>query len=72
MFKSKILNVTIRKPKIHFVPDVVYAQVPTIERPNTTFANGLADSAGAEKIARSDFRDGRRICFVEQSANAAT
>ncbi|MBQ6296444.1 MAG: alpha/beta hydrolase [Selenomonadaceae bacterium] len=34
MFESKILNVTIRKPKIHFIPDVVYAQVPTFEKPN--------------------------------------
>lgn len=34
MFESKILNVTLRRPKIHFVPDVVYAQVPTFEKPN--------------------------------------
>lgn len=34
MYESKILNVTLRKPKIHFVPDVVYAQVPTFEKPN--------------------------------------
>lgn len=33
-YESKILNVTLRKPKIHFVPDVVYAQVPTFEKPN--------------------------------------
>ena len=29
MFESKILHVTIRRPKIHFVPDVVYAQPST-------------------------------------------
>ena len=34
IYESKILNVTLRRPKIHFVPDVVYAQVPTFERPN--------------------------------------
>ena len=34
IYQSKILNVTLRKPKIHFVPDVVYAQVPTFEKPN--------------------------------------
>ena len=34
VYESKILNVTLRKPKIHFVPDVVYAQVPTFEKPN--------------------------------------
>ncbi len=33
IYESKILNVTLRKPKIHFVPDVVYAQVPTFEKP---------------------------------------
>lgn len=34
MYESKILNVTLRRAKIHFVPDVVYAQVPTFEKPN--------------------------------------
>lgn len=29
IYESKILNVTIRRPKIHFVPDVVYAQPAT-------------------------------------------
>lgn len=33
-FESKILNVTIRKPKIHLIPDVVYSQAPTDETPN--------------------------------------
>lgn len=33
-YESKILNVTLKRPKIHFVPDVVYAQVPTFEKPN--------------------------------------
>ena len=33
MFESKILDVRIRRPKINFVPDVVYAQVPTLQRP---------------------------------------
>ena len=34
MFESKILDVRIRRPKINFVPDVVYAQVPTLQRLN--------------------------------------
>ena len=34
VYESKILNVTLRHPKINLVPDVVYAQVPTYERPN--------------------------------------
>ena len=33
VYESKILNVTLRRAKIHFVPDVVYAQVPTLEKP---------------------------------------
>lgn len=33
MFESKILNVPLTRAKIHFVPDVVYAQVPTLETP---------------------------------------
>ncbi len=33
IYESKILNVTLKRPKIHFVPDVVYAQVPTFEKP---------------------------------------
>lgn len=34
MYESKILNVALKQAKIHFVPDVVYAQVPTFESPN--------------------------------------
>ena len=30
-YESKILNVKLRHAKIHYVPDVVYAQVPTFE-----------------------------------------
>ena len=33
MFESKILYVPLTRAKIHFVPDVVYAQVPTFEKP---------------------------------------
>lgn len=33
-YESKTLNVTLKKSKIHFIPDVVYAQVPTFESPN--------------------------------------
>ena len=34
IYESKILNVPLRRAKIHFVPDVVYAQVPTFEKIN--------------------------------------
>ena len=34
IYESKILNVTLRKPKIHLISDVVYSQVPTFEIPN--------------------------------------
>lgn len=34
IYESKILNVTIRRPKIHFVPDVVYAQPATTHTEN--------------------------------------
>ena len=33
-YESKVLNVQLRKPKIHFIPDIVYSQVPTFESPN--------------------------------------
>ncbi|MBR1580343.1 MAG: alpha/beta hydrolase [Selenomonadaceae bacterium] len=32
--ESKVLNVELTKSKIHFIPDVVYAQEPTFETPN--------------------------------------
>ncbi len=34
MSESKILNVKLSKNKIHFIPDVVYSQVETLESPN--------------------------------------
>lgn len=34
MFESKILNVSLKKNKIHFIPNVVYSQVETLESPN--------------------------------------
>ena len=34
MYESKLLNVKIMRPKIHFIPDVVYSQVETLESPN--------------------------------------
>ena len=33
-FESKILHVKLSKRKIHFIPNVVYSQVPTFESPN--------------------------------------
>ena len=32
-FESKVLNVELKRAKIHFIPDVVYAQVATFEKP---------------------------------------
>lgn len=32
-FESKILNVKLKKAKIHYIADVVYSQVPTFEKP---------------------------------------
>ncbi len=32
-FESKVLNVQLKKAKIHYIPDVVYSQVPTFEKP---------------------------------------
>ena len=33
-YESKILNVALSKFKIHYIPDIVYSQVPTLESPN--------------------------------------
>ena len=33
-YDSKTLNVLLKKSKIHFIPDIVYSQVPTFESPN--------------------------------------
>ena len=32
-FESKVLNVELKRAKIHYIPDVVYAQVETFEKP---------------------------------------
>lgn len=32
-FESKVLNVELKRAKIHYIPDVVYAQVATFEKP---------------------------------------
>lgn len=32
-FESKVLNVQLKKAKVHYIPDVVYSQVPTFEKP---------------------------------------
>jgi len=49
-YESKILNVTLRRPKIHFVPDVVYAQVPTFEKPNHLLQMDLLIPEAAGKL----------------------
>ena len=50
IYESKILNVTLSRPKIHFVPDVVYAQVPTFEKPNQLLQMDLLIPQVAEKL----------------------
>ena len=34
VYESTILNVKLKNPKIHFIPDIVYSQVETMESPN--------------------------------------
>ena len=41
IYESKILNVTLSQAKIRLVPDVVYAQVPTFEKPNQLLQTDL-------------------------------
>ena len=50
IYESKILNVTLRRAKIHFVPDVVYAQVPTFEKPNQLLQMDLLIPLVAQKL----------------------
>ena len=49
-YESKILNVKLRRPKIFFVPDVVYAQVPTSEKPNHLLQMDLLIPQAAKKL----------------------
>lgn len=49
-FESKILNVELKKSKIHFIPDVVYSQVPTEETPNKLLQADVLRPQRAEKM----------------------
>lgn len=57
-FESKVLNVRLRKAKIHFVPDVVYSQVPTFELPNKLLQMDLLIPATGRKMAAVIFVTG--------------
>ncbi len=50
IYESKILNVTLKRAKIHFVPDVVYGQVPTFEKPNQLLQMDLLIPQVQEKL----------------------
>ena len=50
IYESKILNVTLKRAKIHFVPDVVYAQVPTFEKPVQLLQMDLLIPQVAQKL----------------------
>ena len=49
-FESKILDVTLEKKKIHFIPDVVYSQVATLEKPNQLLQMDILQPQLSEKI----------------------
>ncbi|MBR4383196.1 MAG: alpha/beta hydrolase fold domain-containing protein [Selenomonadaceae bacterium] len=67
MFESKILYVPLTQAKIHFVPDVVYAQVPTFESPNQLLQMDLLIPQIKRKLPTVIFVTGGR--FI--SANRA-
>lgn len=50
MFESKILNVKLSKNKIHFIPDVVYSQVETLESPNKLLQMDIFQPQISKKI----------------------
>lgn len=49
-FESKVLNVELKRAKIHYVPDVVYSQVPTFEKPNQLLQMDLLIPAVNRKL----------------------
>ena len=49
-FESKVLNVTLRKPKIHLITDIVYSQVATFELPNKPLLMDILLPQVAEKM----------------------
>ena len=50
MYESKILNVKIQQAKIHFIPDVVYSQVETLESPNKLLQMDILKPAVDKKL----------------------
>ncbi len=57
-FESKTLNVQIRRPKIHLIPDVVYAQVSTQDFLNRALKMDLLIPATGKKMAAVIFVTG--------------
>ena len=49
-YESKILNVKLSKSKVHFIPDVVYSQVPTFETPNKLLQMDILQPQIKEKM----------------------
>ncbi len=57
-YESKILNVKLRRAKIHYVPDVVYKQAPTFEKPNQLLQMDLLIPETGKKMAAVIFITG--------------
>ena len=60
-FESKILNVELKKNKIHFIPNVVYAQVPTFETPNQILQ---LDLLVPQSIDHESMKENRQSCRI--------
>lgn len=50
MFESKILNVSLKKNKVHFIPNIVYSQVETLESPNQLLQMDIFQPQISKKI----------------------
>ena len=57
-YESKILDVKLKKSKIHFIPDIVYSQVPTFETPNKLLKMDILQPQSNEKLAAVIFVTG--------------
>ncbi|MCR5834744.1 MAG: alpha/beta hydrolase [Selenomonadaceae bacterium] len=50
IYESKILNVTIRRPKVHYLPDIVYAQISDSKKTNQLLQADLLIPVSAQKL----------------------
>lgn len=66
-FESKILNVELKRAKIHYVPDVVYAQVETYERPLQPLQMDLLIPAVNKKLPAVIFVTGGAFIAANRS-----